>query len=45
LLLEDLNGATVLPLLRRGKARSSVESHLGVQIENIEREAGVRSQL
>jgi len=45
LLLEDLNRATVLPLYRRGKARRSVEAELGHQIENVEREAGVRSQL
>jgi len=45
LLLEDLNRGTVLPLFRRGKARESVESELGHQVKNVEREAGVRSQL
>jgi uncharacterized protein len=45
LLLEDLNRGTVLPLLRRGKAKSSVESELGHQTSNVEREAGVRGQL
>jgi succinate-acetate transporter protein len=45
LLLEDLNRATVLPLFRRGPAKSSVERELEHQVENIEREAGVRSHL
>ncbi|MDX6553017.1 MAG: hypothetical protein QOH74_1505 [Gaiellales bacterium] len=42
---KDLNRATVLPLFRRGSAKSSVERELEHQVENIEREAGVRSHL
>jgi succinate-acetate transporter protein len=45
LLLEDLQHQTVLPLFRRGAARTSLESHLGDQVSFIEREAGVRQQL
>jgi uncharacterized protein len=45
LMLEDAQRSTVLPLARRGRARSSLETHLGGQVDAIEREAGVRSQL
>jgi succinate-acetate transporter protein len=45
LMLEDTQRQTVLPLGRRGAARSALESHLRDQVEAIEREAGVRRQL
>ncbi|MGN6379101.1 MAG: acetate uptake transporter [Gaiellales bacterium] len=45
LLLEDAQHRTVLPLGRRGVARMAVESHLGDQVQAIEREAGIRRQL
>lgn len=45
LLLEDGKQQTVLPLGRRGRARSSLEGDLASQIEHAEREAGVRRQL
>jgi uncharacterized protein len=45
LMIEDTQLQTVLPLGRRGAARSALESHLGDQVEAIEREAGVRQQL
>ena len=45
LLLEDAKRRTVLPLFRRGAARMAVESHLGDQVQSIEREAGIRQQL
>ena len=45
LLLEDSASQTVLPLGRRGRARTSLESDLGHQIEHAEREPGARRQL
>jgi uncharacterized protein len=45
LLLEDSASQTVLPLGRRGRARTSLEGGLGHQIEHAEREPGVRRQL
>lgn len=45
LLLEDGAQRTVLPLGRRGRARTSLEGDLGHQIEQAEREPGIRSQL
>jgi succinate-acetate transporter protein len=43
--LEDAGHRTVLPVLRRGAGRSSLEGGLSDQLERIEREAGVREQL
>jgi uncharacterized protein len=45
LLLEDSAQRTVLPIGRRGGARSSLEGSLAHQIEAADREAGVRRQL
>ena len=45
LMVEDSQRRTVLPLMRRGQARSALESHLGDQVASVEREAGVRGQL
>ncbi|MFC9927749.1 GPR1/FUN34/YaaH family transporter [Streptomyces sp. NPDC127190] len=45
LLLEDSAQRTVLPLGRRGRARTSLQGDLGHQLERTEREAGVRRQL
>lgn len=45
LLLEDGAQRTVLPLGRRGRARTSIEGDLGHQIEQAESEPGIRSQL
>lgn len=45
LLLEDSMQRTVLPLGRRGRARTSLEGGLGYQIHQAEQEAGVRRQL
>jgi uncharacterized protein len=45
LMIEDTQLQTVLPLGRRGAARTALESHLRDQVEAIEREAGVRQQL
>ncbi|MEW2625496.1 GPR1/FUN34/YaaH family transporter [Streptomyces sp. NPDC048106] len=45
LLLEDTAQRTVLPLGRRGRARTSLQGDLGHQLEQAEREAGVRRQL
>ncbi len=45
LLLEDTTQRTVLPLGRRGRARTSLQGDLGHQLEQAEREAGVRRQL
>lgn len=45
LMIEDTQLQTVLPLGRRGAARSAIESHLRDQVGAIEREAGVRQQL
>jgi hypothetical protein len=45
LMIEDTQLETLLPLGRRGAARSALESHLRDQVQGIEREAGVRQQL
>ncbi|MEU9481451.1 GPR1/FUN34/YaaH family transporter [Streptomyces sp. NPDC048191] len=45
LLLEDSAQRTVLPLGRRGRARTSLQGDLGHQLDQTEREAGVRRQL
>ena len=45
LLLEDGAQRTVLPLGRRGRARTSLEGDLGNQIEQAETEPGIRRQL
>lgn len=45
LLLEDTAQRTILPLGRRGRARTSLQGDLGHQLERAEREAGVRRQL
>jgi succinate-acetate transporter protein len=45
LLLEDAQQRTVLPLGRRGRARTSLEGGLEHQLSQAEREAGVRRQL
>ena len=45
LLLEDGAQRTVLPLGRRGRARTSLEGDLGHQIEQAETEPGIRRQL
>ncbi|MER6028821.1 GPR1/FUN34/YaaH family transporter [Streptomyces sp. NPDC001851] len=45
LLLEDTAQRTILPLGRRGRARTSLHGDLGHQLEQAEREAGVRRQL
>lgn len=45
LLLEENAQRTVLPLGRRGRARSSLEGSLDRQIEQAEQEPGVRRQL
>jgi hypothetical protein len=45
LLLEDGAQQTVLPLGRRGRARTSLEGDLGHQIEQAESEPGIRRQL
>lgn len=44
-LLEDLRQETVLPLLRIGGARASIEGDLRTQLERVQGEAGVRHQL
>lgn len=43
--LEDARRHTVLPLLRRGPGRASMEGPLGDQTIGLEHEAGVRDQL
>jgi uncharacterized protein len=43
--LEDARRTTLLPLGRIGAGRDSVEANFDVQLERIEREAGVREQL
>ena len=45
LLLEDGAQQTVLPLGRRGRARTSLEGDLTHQIEQAESEPGIRRQL
>jgi uncharacterized protein len=44
-LLEDARGATILPLLRRGKSREAIEAGLAEQLQGLESEAGVRHTL
>jgi hypothetical protein len=41
----DANQRTIIPLFRRGKAKQSLEGSLAEQLQRIEGEAGVRSQL
>jgi len=43
--LEDARRRTVLPLLRRGSGRASMEEGLSAQVDRIEHEAGIREQL
>lgn len=45
LLLEEGQQRTVLPILRRGRALSSLEGDLNSQLQRAEREPGVRRQL
>lgn len=45
LLLEDATQRTVLPLLRRGASRTSLEGDLNQQLSRLRQEAGVRKQL
>ncbi|MGM0348880.1 MULTISPECIES: hypothetical protein [Streptomyces] len=45
LLLEDTAQRTILPLGRRGRARTSLQGDLAAQLAQAEREAGVRRQL
>ncbi|HET7315565.1 GPR1/FUN34/YaaH family transporter [Salinisphaera sp.] len=45
LLLEDATQRTVLPLLRRGASRTSLEGDLNQQLGRLRQEAGVRKQL
>lgn len=43
--LEDARRATVLPTLRRGQGRKSIQGDLAQQTEHVSREAGVREEL
>ncbi len=43
-LLEDVNQRTVLPVLRRGAAKTSMAGNLAEQLQWIEQEPGVRNQ-
>jgi succinate-acetate transporter protein len=45
LVLEDVQRKPVLPLLRRGAGRDSLEGNLVEQLARLEREAGIREQL
>jgi succinate-acetate transporter protein len=45
LLFEDMTKRTVLPLLRRKKARTAIHGELADQLQDIERTPGVRQQL
>ncbi|MEV7174616.1 hypothetical protein AB0O18_33570 [Streptomyces sp. NPDC093224] len=45
LMLEDVRGEEVLPIGRSGPAHHAVEGGLGVQLRNLERQAGVRRTL
>jgi succinate-acetate transporter protein len=45
LLMEDQRRRTVLPVARRGEGATPLEGGLGDQLERLEHEAGVRSQL
>lgn len=45
LMLEDVQGKTILPVGRRGGARAVIEGDLAAQIEGIEHTAGVRRSL
>jgi succinate-acetate transporter protein len=42
---EDARRRTLLPVLRRGRGRASIEGNLTDQLQLLEREAGVREQL
>jgi uncharacterized protein len=43
--LEDAQGRTVLPLLRHGAGRASIDGPRDGRVAGLEREAGVREQL
>ncbi|MFE7428840.1 GPR1/FUN34/YaaH family transporter [Streptomyces sp. NPDC057545] len=45
LMLEDMHGEEVLPIGRSGPAHHAVEGSLSVQLNNLERQAGVRRTL
>ncbi|HWH13526.1 MAG TPA: GPR1/FUN34/YaaH family transporter [Miltoncostaeaceae bacterium] len=45
LVYEDARGRTVLPVLRRGRARRAMEGPYADQVARLPREAGVRDQL
>ncbi|MET8214159.1 hypothetical protein ABZT51_52000, partial [Streptomyces sp. NPDC005373] len=45
LMLEDMRSEQVLPIGRSGPAHLAVEGDLGVQLRNLERQAGVRRTL
>ena len=45
LLLEDCAQRTILPIGRRGRAKSSLEADIDGRLEQAEREAGLRRQL
>jgi len=45
LLLEDAQQRAVLPLFRRGQAAKALEGDLAEQLERLQNEAGIRSQL
>jgi uncharacterized protein len=45
LLLEDAQQRAVLPLFRRGDAARALEGDLGEQLQRLENEAGIRTQL
>lgn len=43
--LEDIHGASKLPIGRRGRAAAAIEGSMADQLEGLEHEAGVRQQL
>lgn len=43
--LEDAGRRTLLPILRRGAGRRSLEAPIGAEVDRVEHEAGVREQL
>jgi succinate-acetate transporter protein len=45
LLLEEAAQRTILPIGRRGRAKTSLEGDISAQIDQAEQEAGVRRQL
>jgi uncharacterized protein len=44
-LLEDIHGKSVLPVFRRGEAKTAIEGGLQEQLSRLQQETGVRSQL